>query len=251
MLFHVGLPANRGGGGECTQLFQSPAGDKPSVLVHPNHNADLALHSQGHRLEFDSLLCAFARATECVLVMGNPTLSERGESDFQVLRETFHFEVMQVARSKRVQVGGNEGADNVAAARAMLGEERLMELQAYYDQLCMAGPDDESIVPEFVRQAFVLPQKKADQLMTFFDSNKDGMVSLDEFIHGMTLLYGELGNLYQQLKTKAPGTPLMSPMGGPPQGAPHPSPLMSPRLAFDGPVPMMATQHEEMADIVI
>jgi len=182
--------------------------------------------------------------------MGGP---ERGEgSDFQVLRETFHFEVMQVARSKRITPGANEGADNVAAAHAMLGEERLMELQAYYDQLCMAGSDEESIVPEFVRQAFVLPQKKADQLKTFFDSNKDGMVSLDEFMHGMTLLYGELGNLYQQLKTKAPGTPLMSPMGWPAAaGVPHPSPLMSPRLAFDGPVPRMAARVEEMADIAI
>jgi len=117
-----------------------------------------------------------------------------------------------------------------------------MELQAYYDQLHASAPDSDGVVLEFVRCAFLLPQKKADQLTVFFDSNKDGLVTVDEFIHGMTLLYGELNHLHQQLRTNCPGTPLTSPMSGP-----QPSPLLSPRLAFDGPVPPMGSEMGEIA----
>jgi len=96
------------------------------------------------------------------------------ESPFVPLRETFHFEIMQVSRSNFVlnKNGSSDGGENVAAASAMLGEELLMDLQRYYDELSMSSGEDESLVVELARQAFVLPQKKADQLMTFFDSNK-------------------------------------------------------------------------------
>jgi len=70
------------------------------------------------------------------------------------------------------------------------------------------------------------------------------MVTVDEFIHGMTLLYGELNLLYKQLRINAPGTPMLTPAGGP-----QPSPLLSPRSAFDGAPP--AHGQEGMQEIAI
>jgi len=72
------------------------------------------------------------------------------------------------------------------------------------------------------------------------------MVSCHEFLNGMTLLYGQLEGLHREFRNKAPGTPLMSPVG-----APGPSPLLSPRLAFDGPPPVAISPPDEMRSIEI
>jgi len=199
---------------------------------------------EGECISCDQMVCAMVRATACMATAQGHNLHGL---PFQSLKETFHFEIMQVAREPHLKLGGADGVEACAAAKAILGEEHLMSLQEYYDTLTTSATDGEEL-RELVRQSCQLPPKRTDQLTTFFDSTKDGMVSTEEFIHRMTLLYGELHHLYQQLRSNTPGTPIMSPAG---MGAVAMSPLLSPRLAFDGPVPVANEAHDSMGDIVI
>jgi len=122
-----------------------------------------------------------------------------------LLREIFDTAVTQLARhgSPETAVAAALGAENIE-------EIYSQELRSLFEAVAGAGVNRSTTwLCELVRQAFILPPKKLSQLAVFFNTSRDELVELGQFVHGMTLLYGDM----QLLSTHSapPSSPAAAP----------------------------------------
>eukprot|EP00658_Telonema_sp_P-2_P003441 TRINITY_DN11274_c0_g1_i1.p1 TRINITY_DN11274_c0_g1~~TRINITY_DN11274_c0_g1_i1.p1 ORF type:complete len:283 (-),score=43.95 TRINITY_DN11274_c0_g1_i1:209-1057(-) len=125
--------------------------------------------------------------------------SGRSPPHWAVVQDLFHAAVAQVARHGTPDTPATVGFDEGFDFDMSLFEE---EVQRYYEDCCSTGG---SFVAEMVRRAFMIPARKLDQLITFFNMSKDDTVSLDQFIRGMTLLYGDMSLLVAMREAREGG----------------------------------------------
>lgn len=119
-------------------------------------------------------------------------------------RDLFNQRITQTAR---------HGASTPITAPAgdSTGEMFQEELCLYYESIHLNTQG--SFLCEMVRQAFIVPPKQLTQLAAFFNTSADDKVSLSQFIHGMTLIYGDMKLL---LTTVEPTSPVRFEISSPP-----------------------------------
>lgn len=103
--------------------------------------------------------------------------------NWSALLEIFQTSISHLARHGSIQQPSSTPLPSAGALQ--LHDQEL-------DHLYQNISSSRDILREMVRQSFVLPPRKLDQLALFFRSSKDDRVTLDQFIHGMTLLYGDM-----------------------------------------------------------
>jgi len=146
-----------------------------------------------HEVSFENFEAVFA-----AVVL--PSIGgDRMQLGWEAIKGIFNTTITQLARHAQTPRSTAPEESSRSCITQLYGEE----LQSVYEAVVtsLSNPNVTNFVRELVRQAFILPKKKLDQLTAFFNTSKDNKVELEQFVRGMTLLYGDM----QLLLTRSEG----------------------------------------------
>lgn len=158
------------------------------------HNVQTFFQSQsapaqvvcGDAMSFEGFAAMFA----CVVL---PVLDSLGmQLGWSAVKDVFCLSITQLARHGVIPRQHSATGLGSSTAHSAL-QLYISELQHWYEAIAIS---ESPFLCEMVRQAFILPPKKLEQLRAFFHTTKDDRVHLDQFLHGMTLLYGDMNLLF-------------------------------------------------------
>merc|ERR1711865_29318 len=138
-----------------------------------------------------------------------------------LLREIFDTTVTQIARhGPPPLLTSSPVAERITDLS--ITELHCQELKSLFEAMVDASTERQTtLLRELVRQAFVLTPQKLSQLAAFFNTSRDELVELGQFIHGMTLLYGDMQLLIPNAPAPAsmrqPAAPQLPLIGGEPK----------------------------------
>jgi len=141
-------------------------------------------------------------------------------ADYFELTRTFNMELQCIAKSgtgHNLLHQGEYESSVIQSAEEELGAECVSQIDARFADLAQenGGSLTRHDVGEMLRNCFMPPKGKMEMVMNFFDANDD-KVALQNFLHGMTLLYGDLTLLADAARrelavSSGSNTPLGSP----------------------------------------
>lgn len=157
-----------------------------NVELYLTRHDECKAHLFGDRddISFEGFVALFNAIVQPML-----SSSPCGSVGWTLLREIFDTAITQLAR---------HGPAETATAAPAPGAENIeeiysQELRGLFEPVAAGGVDRSTTwLCELVRQAFILPPKKLSQLAVFFNTSRDELVELGQFVHGMTLLYGDM-----------------------------------------------------------
>jgi len=118
-------------------------------------------------------------------------------------RDLFHTNITQTARHG---ASTPPSTSLTCTGEDVTSEIFREELWRYYEgvEAKRRSTHGTSFITEMVRQAFIISPNKLSQLAGFFNTSKDDKVTLGQFIHGMTLLYGDMKLLLTNVEPHSP-----------------------------------------------
>jgi len=156
-----------------------------NVFAHLNVKQDDLVVFEEFMLGFQSLFCD---------VKDNPEATS-----FDFVYEQYETQLHAISK-QGASKGGLECTEAVCAqAMEEIGEEWIVLLRDRFKSFSEAGDDTQLSkldMQKLLKVAFTPSEDKIAKVMAFFDmTGGGGDITLQNFINGMTLLYGDLGNL--------------------------------------------------------
>jgi len=179
-------------------------------------------------VKFSEFLFSFYRVYRVVTATG-------GNCDFETAFNEFATELQSNAKSNKQLKIANDGLvyseEVVATARAELGEEWVNLLAGQFAAFSSTGSSEQlhrNDLRLLLKAAFTPGEEKINKIMLFMGGATASDITLDNFINGMTLLYGDLSQL-----TASPIARMSSPWVSP-FSSPDASPMLQGQAREEG-----------------